>query len=80
MSLTLGVVALCLIAGGWLLSRAWVELSWRRDEREAEIRLRCVLAAQLARELAEDAMVDAFGRTLSEIRDLPVANPWDVAL
>jgi hypothetical protein len=75
MSLPLGIVALCLIVGGWLISRAWDEMSWRRDERDAEIRLRCVVAAQRA----EEATADAFARTLEEIQALAVTHPWDVA-
>jgi hypothetical protein len=78
-SLPLGIAALALVAGGWLIRYAWSEIAWRRDERDAEIRLRCILAAQRAREPAEDATADAFARTLEEIRGLAVASPWDVS-
>lgn len=79
MSLLLGIVVLCLIAGGCLIHRAWDEVSWRRDERDAERCLRLALLRERACEVAEDATVDAFGRTLEEIQTLPIQNPWSVA-
>ena len=75
MSLTLGIVALALIAGGILISKAWDEHQWRRDERDAERRLANLLRDQKLREYAEWG---EFKGTHDEIAALPIANPWTV--
>lgn len=65
---SLGVLAIC----------ACGEILWRRDQRRAARRLaasdrECRMYEREAQRLT------AFTAQLHEIRDLPIANPWDVA-
>lgn len=75
MSLMVGIVGLCLIAGG-LAHKAWDEHCWRRDERAAEGRLSGLIREQRLREYAEWG---EFKNTHDEIVALKVADPWEVA-
>lgn len=56
--------------------------SWRsRRQNVAMERLRVAGDREWSDEeqASEEAKVYAFGRTLDEIRDLPIASPWEVA-
>lgn len=80
MSLSVGLAALALIAGAYLVRRAYEECLWRRDERRAWQRLEYVALSARAREIWDDGVWGPFKGTHDEIEALPVADPWDVAL